>query len=271
MIKFLLILIFILWTMSSFGTTVYLRKGGTVEGEIISKDDEKFVVKTADGEKTIKWRQLTNKSIKEINPVLYEKLKKQALEKKIKKNEKNNKVKKNDIDFSRIHLSVVKTEKGGAYKKIDIDLDIDKYSSSVKREWKSIRFYEKECYGKINIKLNGLDSKKKYYLKTIYSHYIKNDENARPFAKKTSSEKNIVKTNNFSGEISCDIDIISSPFYCYKEKLKSGCQINEDNKIKKEYGDKADGWDISIWLNDILIYEEINRNCRTPHNGILYK
>ena len=89
---------------------------------------------------------------------------------------------------------------GGAYKKVNIDLDLDNYSSSVKREWKSISFYEKECYGKISIKLNGLDSKK-----------------------------------------------------------------------KKEYGDKADGWDISIWLDDTLIYKEINRKSRTHHNGILYK
>lgn len=268
--KLTVILLALLLVVVCFPTTVYLRKGGTVEGEVISKDDEKFVIKAAEGEKTLKWRQLKNKSIEEIHPELYEKLKVKALEKKINIDGKVAKEKKNGIDFSRIHLSVEKTEKGGAYKKVNIDLDLDKYSSSVKREWKSIRFYEKECYGKINIKLNGLDSKKKYYLKTIYSHYIKNDENARPFAKKTSSEKNIVKTNNLSGEISYDIDITSSPFYCYKEKLKSGCQLNEDNKRKKEYGDKADGWDISIWLDDTLIYKEINRKCRMDPKNILH-
>ena len=192
-------LLVILLVNVCFSTTVYLRKGGTVEGEVISKDDEKLVIKTADGEKTLKWRQLKNKSIEEIHPELYEKLKVKALEKKINKDGKVTKEKKNDIDFSRIHLSVVKTEKGGAYKKVNIDLDLDKYSSSVKREWKSIRFYEKECYGKISIKLNGLDSKK-----------------------------------------------------------------------KKEYGDKADGWDISIWLNDTLIYKEINRKCRMDPKNILH-
>ncbi len=255
-----------------FGTTVHLRKGGTIEGEVISKDDEKLVIKTAEGEKTFKWRQLKNKSIKEIHPELYEELKAKAIEKKNNKSEKNSKEKKNDIDLSRIRLSVEKTEKNGAFKKIDFEVgdSDDKRSSRVNRAWKSIKLYEKECCGKISIKLNGLDSKKKYTLKTIYSHYIKKDGNARSLAKTTSSEKNVVKKNKLSGETSCDIEIVSSPYYQYKEKLKSGYQFKKGNKGKKEYGDKADGWDISIWLDDALIYKEINRQCRTYHNGILH-
>ena len=84
----LIILFMILIISVCFGTTVHLRKGGTIEGEMISKDDEKLVIKTADGEKTLKWRQLKNKSIKEINPVFYETLKTQAIERKKKKEEK---------------------------------------------------------------------------------------------------------------------------------------------------------------------------------------
>jgi len=73
--KLTVTLFVILMVSVCFGTTVYLRKGGTIEGEIISKDDEQFVIKTAEGEKTIKWRQVKNKSIKEIYPELYEALK----------------------------------------------------------------------------------------------------------------------------------------------------------------------------------------------------
>ena len=101
----------ILMISVSFGTTVYLRKGDTVEGEIISKNDEKFVIKTADGEKTLKWRQLQNKSIKEIYPELYEALKAKALEiknkKEVEKSKENNKKEK---DFSHLWLKVETTE-----------------------------------------------------------------------------------------------------------------------------------------------------------------
>ena len=179
------------FTATCFSTIVHLRKGGAITGEVVSKDDEKLVIKTAEGEKTLKWREVKNKSIKEIYPELYETLKAQAIERKSKKEEKKNKENKND--FSRVRLKVETNESVGAYKKVNFDFDLDKFSSKKKRMYKAVKFYKKDGYGKINIKISGLDQKKKYTLKTVYSHYIKVDGDAGSFIKKTPSDKNIVR------------------------------------------------------------------------------
>jgi len=254
-----------------FGTTVHLRKGGTIEGEMISKDDEKLVIKTADGEKTLKWRQLKNKSIKEINPVFYETLKTQAIERKKKKEEKDAKKKEKEnekeIDFSIIHLKVETTEKKGPFKKID--LGMDDLRGREKQKLKYIRFSRKDCNGKIIIKINGLDPSKKYTLKTIYSHYLKSYGDETP--KQDLTQKNISNVSSLYGKRNYEIIINTSKYYQYKDKITSANYSFVNGKRREhKYGSKADGWDVSIWLNDVLIYEHKKGKDKVFYKNILH-
>ncbi len=225
-----------------FGTTVHLRKGGTVEGEVISKDDEKFVIKTADGEKTLKWRQLKNKSIEEIYPELYEALKAKAIEKKNKKKEKDatQENSEKEINFSRIRLNVATTEKGGTFKKQDSN--------------KSSKMYQKEGYGIISISLSGLDPKKKYTVKTVYSHYFKKIDKKQgvPF----KNELNIVKEKELTGEERCEFDIESAKYLAFRQKLKQGWTFSDGGGKRQTWGSKPTGWDVSVSLNGTLVYEK---------------
>lgn len=239
--KLTIFFILFLFVNFCFATTVYLRKGGTVKGEVISKDDEKFVLKTEDGEeKTIKWRRVKNKTIKEIYPELYESLKEKALAKKKGESAK----KENDkLDFSRINLKVETNESAGSYKKHNIKNKIYKIS-------------KKECIGKINVKIGNLDSDKKYTLKIVYSHYLQIKKTLDIDIKKTPDDKNIVNEEILSGKNNYEIEIKTSPYYYYKVKPRAGYRVKKKGGSKMEFGDRGAGWDISIWLDNTLIYEE---------------
>ncbi|RLD10515.1 MAG: hypothetical protein DRI44_05890 [Chlamydiae bacterium] len=258
--KFTIALLMILSINFCLGTIVYLRKGGTIEGEVISKDDEKFVIKTAKGEETIKWRLVKNKSIKEIYPELYEALKAQALERK-KKKEKTIKAKKNiekkSDDLSKINLKIKTTEKLGNYKKMDHN--------------HSIRKYQKKSYGIISILLSKLNPKKSYTVKTVYSHYLKPVNKSDMPLEKSTGENNIVKEEEISGRSNYEIEYQSLPYYIFKVKAKTGYYVKKVRGkylTKIEFGYKTAGWDISIWLNGTLAYEKKKGETATYHNNI---
>jgi len=241
--KLVIALFVILSVNFCLGTTVYLRKGGTIEGEVISKDDEKFVLKTAEGEKTIKWRSVKNKSIKEIYPELYEALKAQAIERKKKKEETNkgkNNIEKKERNFSKIRLNVKITEKGGTFKKQDSN--------------RSSKMYQKESYGIISISLSGLDPKKKYTIKTVYSHYFKKiaKKQGIPF----KNELNIVKEKEITGKERCEFDIESAKYLAFRQKLKQGWTFSDGGGKRQTWGSKPTGWDVSVSLNGTLVYEK---------------
>jgi len=253
--KFAAVLLVILLVNFCFGTTVYLRKGGTIEGEVISKDDEKFILKTAEGEKTIKWRSVKNKSIKEIYPELYEALKAQAIERR-KKKEKTNKakesIKKKEMDFSRIRLDVETTEKGGTFKK--------------QSATGSSKMYQKESYGIISISLSGLDPKKKYTVKTVYSHYFKKMLKKQKMPYK--NELNIADEKEISGTDRYEFEIESAKYYAFKQKLKQGWTFSDGGGKRQTWGSKPMGWDVSVWLNGTLVYEKKKGKDPIYYNNI---
>ncbi len=73
--------------------------------------------------------------------------------------------------------------------------------------------YQKESYGIISISLSGLDPKKKYTVKTVYSHYFKKiaKEQSVPF----KNELNIVKEKEITGEERCEFDIESAKYLAF--------------------------------------------------------
>jgi hypothetical protein len=257
--KIFILLTFILSVNLCLGTIVYLRKGGTIEGEVISKDDEKFVLKTAEGEKTIKWRQVKNKSIKEMNPVLYETLKTKAIERQKKKKEAESKknIDKKEKIIQPVFLSVKINKERGRFKKISNKELFKDSKARTKRKWNMVKFLKRERFEKIKIKISGLAPKKTYSLKTVYSHYLeKYGKDGRLF-KQIPSLKNVEKISQLNGEENYEI-IIQTPFYYqYKEKITDpDYHFRKGQGRQKEYGHKSKGVDISIWLDDKLLYEK---------------
>ena len=115
---------------------------------------------------------------------------------------------------------------------------------------------KKECIGKINVKIGNLDSDKKYTLKIVYSHYLQIKKTLDIDIKKTPDDKNIVNEEILSGKNNYEIEIKTSPYYYYKVKPRAGYRVKKKGGSKMEFGDRGAGWDISIWLDNTLIYEE---------------
>jgi len=267
--KIAITLFVILLVSICFSTTVHLRKGGTIEGEVISKDDEKLVIKTAEGEKTLKWRQLTNKSIKEIHPELYEELKAKALERKKEKEKLEKPIKEKEIPNQPIFLSVKSRKTRGRFEKMDKKKMFEDSKARKKRDWNMVKFYKKEQQVEIKIKINGLDSKKEYVLKTVYSHHLKDFGNGGMFFSKTDSPKNVEKINRLKGEKNYEIKISTSLYYQYKEKITdSDYHFRKGEGRQKEYGAKSKGLDISVWLDDKLIYEKKAGKIETYYENV---
>lgn len=267
--KIVLTLFVILFAGICFGTTVHLRKGGTVEGEVISKDNEKFVIKTTEGEKTFKWRQLKNKSIQEIHPELYEELKAKALERNKEKEKLKKPIKEKEIPDQPIFLSVKSRKTRGRFKKMD-EKEIFKDSKAKrKRKWNMVKFFEKELFVEINIKINELNPKKEYVLKTVYSHYFKDFGDGGMFFRKTASQKNVEKIKQLKDKKNYEIKITTSPYRQYKEKITdSDYHFRKGEGRQKEYGAKSKGLDISVWLDDKLIYEKKAGKVETYYENV---
>jgi len=263
--KLVAVLLLILFVNFSLGTTVYLRKGGTIEGKVISKDDENFTLKTAEGEKTIKWRSVKNKSIKEIHPELYGKLKARAIERKNNKNDNKKEVelkqllKKDDENFSKIHLEIRTAEHFSPFAKFAFN--------------GTVRGYKREGNGILKISLSKLDPIKDYTIKTEYSHYLKKDNKVNMPLNTPKRDENVIKKENISGKKTCQIEYTTLPYYFFKLKAKTGYYIKESHGrhlTKVKYGYKTDGWDVSVWLNDTLIYEKKKDKNPIYYNNILH-
>ena len=263
--KFILIVLLIIGSNFCFATTVYLRKGGTIEGEVISKDDEKFVLKTADGEeKTIKWRSVKNKSIKEIYPELYEMLKKQALERKKKKKE----IKKVEEKVTPIFISVKTDKEKGDFEKLSRKELFKNSEHKTKRLGRTINFYKKEKLVTIKIKIKGLNPRKEYILKTIYTHYLKDCGKKGLLFIPTSTQKNVEVIKKLKGKKYYEIEINTPPYYQFKEKLRTReYRFTDGSGRMRNYGIESKGMDIAIWLDDKLIYEKPNGKL-AKYNGV---
>jgi len=61
-------------SLAAVKVTLTLRNGQNVTGTIVRMDDTNIVLQTAAGQRTYPWRMLSNESIKQANPELYQRL-----------------------------------------------------------------------------------------------------------------------------------------------------------------------------------------------------
>lgn len=242
-------------TIGAYGVTIKLRNGTKVSGEVVEKDDEKLVLKTADGEKTYSWRQLSSNSIKAVHPQLYAELKQKA-EERMKEKEKEMEAKglvkvgkkwvtpaeAAKLKYGKIGLKINTTETGGGFKKADSD--------SISKT------YIQERRGVLKITLDGLDPKQKYTLKTKYTHFLKLTGDV-PLSMRddVSDENEKEEEETIQGKRTYSVTYETNPYRRYKETLKSGIRYSSGGK-SEIVGYKSDGWKISIMLNDAEIFTQ---------------
>jgi hypothetical protein len=249
-------------TASVYGVTIKLRNGKKVSGEVVEKDDEKLVLKTADGEKTYTWRQLSSSSIKAVHPELYAELKQKA-EQRMKEKEEDMKAKglvkvgkkwvtpeeAAKLKFRKISLQVDTTETGGGFKKTGSD------SLS--------KTYVQERHGVLKIMLDGLDPKQKYTLKTKYTLYLKvTGDMPIGTREELSDENEEEEEETIQGKRTYSVTYETKPYRRYKETLKSGIRYSSGGGKSKIAGYKSDGWKISILLNDTEIFTQVQDGNR---------
>ena len=244
--NFFKIFFLLIFSTFCFGVTIQLRKGGTVKGEIVSKGRKEIVIKTESGEKTIKWNQVKGRCIKEIYPELYERLKAEAIKRKKNKEEESSAGKdylSDKPDFSKIGIKVTKTEKSGSFEKQNED--------------RGIKTYCKLNQGILEIKLDWLKKNKNYKLKTVFTHYLKADNMSdEPDYKPKPSDVKTEKIENISNKTNVEIKYLTSPYREYKKQIRAGISTGGGSKRKFYYGYHSGGWDISVWLDDKLVYKE---------------
>ena len=237
----LIIFIFMLVASSCFAVTIQLRKGGTVKGDIVSKGREEFVLKTAEGEKTIKWKYVKSRCIKEIYPELYEKLKAEAIERKKKKEEEETGKTAQKPDFAKIGIGIKKTEKSGSFEK--------------ESESDYFKVYSKLNQGILKIKLDWLKKDETYKLKTVFTHYLNGKNYVEDGNTKIKpSDIKTEKTETISNKTRFETKYFTSPYREFKKNIKPGISVKGKRKIY--YGFQSGGWDISVYLDGKLIYKE---------------
>jgi len=212
---------------------------------------------------------LKNSSIKELNPELYERLKAEAIERKKKKEEEMKAeglvkvgkqwVPKEEADeqtFSSIQLGVRTTEKAGSFQK--------------QQATKIRKLHSQECHGLLVISLVGLDAKKSYTLKTTFSHHVKSEGDP---SKRENMKAHKITDDDEERECKIEdkehfrIEYNTSPYFRYKETMKGGWKIVAEGgrKRRRTWGYGSDGWDISIWLDGKLVYEQKRGEKPTWH------
>lgn len=262
----------VLMAPCAFGVTVQLRNGATVAGSIVSTNDDTLVLSTATGERTFPWRELSNQSIQQIHPDLYARLKQQAIERaKAREQEMADKglVKVGDkwvpkeeamrLKYRHVRLRVARTERTGPAKE----------ESSTE----SSRTYIQDCHGVLTLEFEGLDSKTEYHVKTEFKHYTKLEDEAdrRRVAPPSATVRPATREETIKGQSHHRVDYESDPYQKYKVKMKADWVMLTDGGRRKRLsgGYESDGWDIKVWLDGNLVYEE--RKGDTPEFHIIEK
>ena len=240
------------------GAVVTLRDGSTVSGEIISCDDTNCVLRTREEMQTIPWRRMKNRSIEQLHPELYTRLMRNKGMIYIKgiwmTSEEAENMKK--ILFRSILLGVRTKEKTGPWTR-ENSKGITIYGNARSRQ--------RICKGSVTIELVNLSPYETYVLRVQITHIVKGGK-AKEVSRSRTDNVNYYgyktdRTGTYTtwvygihtNEITETVTIESSREY--KGSFKTPEYIN----MKKNRGLRSIGFNITVWLNDTLVYKGIHR------------
>jgi len=226
--------------------TVTLRTGATVAGDIVRMDDTNLVLKTAAGEAIFAWRELSNESIKQANPELYNRLLAQAKQRQRaaaadRPTAATDERTTLEGELARMRRRVMKRESRGRYENV--------------RTSDTSTIAERKCWGVVCISIDGLDRTKIYKMQTRYKPYLaiaaKDSTITPPRLPERTEQTTLAKKTTFTAEYDTDV------YKELKETLRSGIRYTSGGRVSS-LGLDIVGWDIQITINDVPVYEEKN-------------
>lgn len=247
--------------------TVVMRDGKQHVGDVIAKDDTNVVLRTKTATMTIAWRNMTIESFKALNPDLYAQLKAEADERaKLKaeaaKTEDADKAAQGMVKFNGKWITKEEADR----KKLErVGMHVESREKSVitSRDNSSSGSYrDKNTYtknwGEVLVKMDGFNPKDTHTFKIAITHYVVGmnymsiGSSGTPNAKQT-----VEKEQSLSGEDAYELTFATEEY----QRYKSASFSSYSGGSKYEYGQKSDGFDISMWLNGTLVYEETRKNA----------
>ncbi len=231
------------------GVTLQLRSGKKLSGEVVTKDFEQIVLQTPGGIVTQAWRQCTPATIKALHPALYQRLVKEAQERK--KQQEEEMTAKGLVNVGGTWVS--KTElvhKQLARVRLFVQTEQTKEPFREVAKTAALRIQERDCKGLLTIKLEGLDPAVTHTLKTVFSHYALDIEE-----EETVTDTNVTKTERISNEHTYQVRYETTAFKQYKGRLRAGWHATS-SAHKRTVGAESAGWDVSVWLDDVLVFEQ---------------
>jgi hypothetical protein len=245
---------------AGFAATAVLRNNAVVRGEILAKTDDHAVIQQADGVVTCAWRHMKTSSFKRLHPDLYHKLVTQAMQRAEAKEAQMraqglvkhkgkwiDKGKAEELHLAAILLKVRTREDGTNFK-------FSEHSGHT-------RYYTRSCWSEVEVELEGLNPEKTYTLKTTYTPYVRR-------YKDTKSERAmtpVTRVETIGATQQFEVAYTTEELQQTRYKLDSGWNA-VGARDRGVTGMEPCGMDVSVWLNDALVYEKQEGKSAVYHH-----
>jgi hypothetical protein len=246
--------IIVVWmALSCSGVLVILCDGTRIQGDVISKDKTKIVLKTKAGEKRVEWSKMKLSCFKILNPELYEELI-QKRDARLSKKDDEMRAK----GLVKAGTKWVKKEEAEKlkYKWTRMKVTINEKKPSFKTHYKSnssdYRGMSRECYLQAIVEFEGLTKTNEYVLEVKIQNYLKyRGSGSRSSSSDNVEGQKIEKTLTISGKAKYTGVFKTKEYQQSKYSYKSF--NGRDTDIS---GYESDGHDLEVYLDGKLVYED---------------
>lgn len=218
-------------------TTIELRDGSRVTGTVVRKDDTHVTIRTEKGERTFAWRRLTPESFRDTHPTLYEQMLARA---RGDRGDTGSSASSSDTQelsredalhqkFRFVTLRVTPSEQPTAWRTI--------YRSTRG----SYRERVRECNGVVRVVVDGLDINVSKKMRIDVTQHI------AEIAGVGRETRTLNETRELTGNRRHEFEFTLGQ---YGQKRIDGQHANNRTE-----GNESRGFDIKIWLDDVLVYE----------------
>ncbi len=233
--------------------TLTLRDGRSLVGDIVAMDDTNVMVRTAAGLQTNAWQRVTVASLKATHPQLYARLMataKQRQEQHTKAMQAKGLINVGGrwVDQqayqararSFVRLKVAFSEDRGHY-------------VNAPRVNQDKRVKSRACHAVCTITLDGLHASGTHMLRAVYSCVATDEGNERTVLDHAVQFKHVI-----CGVTSFETNVHSRSYTQGEEIIRFKIKDNRGTHTKQQKrktGCSLRGWDVKIWLDDLLVYE----------------
>ncbi len=239
---------------ATLAATLTLRDGRRVTGTVVRMDDTNVVLQTAAGQQPYPWRAVSNESIKQTNPALYERLVARVQERQRQAQAPTQTVERfvmrprdgtvaaGGADLTGVRLGLSKATRQGDH----IQSTMERKKQIRKNGWSGVQ--AQNHHGELTVLLDGLSATRSYSVRAETTMYLRmtttggSGGTMRANRKVTGDDIQIV-----SNAPNARLTFRTTP---YTERKLTSSEGNATTKGKVRY------WDIRVWIDGVLVYEE---------------